>query len=70
MLDTWEDYVEEDGVRFNQFNVSTNNTNEFILGQLLKDLHKFEDTYDIGCSNERNDYGFYAKDYHFYHYLD
>lgn len=53
------------------FWVVTRNTNSFRLGELLDDLRKLEDMYDIGYEDESNDEeGFYAKIFEFYYYSE
>lgn len=70
VLETYEDSNVEDGVRFKEFVVVSDDTNQIRLADLLEDIRRLEGEYDIGSMNESNDNGFYAKDYHFYHYAD
>lgn len=61
---------EDDGVVFREYLVRTGDTNSLHLGYLQDDLRMLEESHDIGYWDEENENGFYAKDYHFFHYPD
>lgn len=50
VLDTYEDLSVEGGIRFNEFVVVTDNTNQMSLGDLLKSLDVLDEENGIGSS--------------------
>lgn len=70
VVNTYEDTGYEDGVSYKEFVVQTDNTNQLRLSDLMTYLRELDEENDIGNYRESNNNGFYAYDYHFYHYFD
>ena len=70
VVDTYEDNSYQDGISYKEFVVQTDNTNQMRLSDLMTYLRELDEENGIGNYRESNDNGFYAYDYHFYHYFD